>query len=200
MKKLFFILLTGMAILVSCKQKDKTTDGKSETTDRGTDSAAIRNTVIGFYTWYSKHDTVFNKYDLYSGIKKEDEPPYKINWDEVEKYQAFIRDSVPELGDTFLQNQKRLFQKCDSAFKVDVNDDIPYFFDFDWYTNTQEDPAYLLEEIIKSKQWFITINGDEAIVDIKGFDEDGTKPAATVINLIMKKENGQWTIAKTWTD
>lgn len=200
MKKLFFILLAAMAFLVSCKQKEKSTEVKSETSDRSKDSAAIRNTVIDFYTWYTKNDTLFNHYDLYSGIKKADEPPYKINWDEVEKYQAFIRDSVPQLGDAFLQNQKRLFQKCDSAFKVDVEDDIPYFFDFDWYTNTQEDPAYLLEEMKKSKQWFITINGDEAIVDIKGFDEDGTKPAATVINLVMKKENGQWTIAKTWSD
>ena len=200
MKKLFFILLAAMAFLVSCKQKEKLSGVKDETTDRTKDSVAIRNTVTGFYTWYTTNYTKFDAYDLYSGIKKKDEPPYKINWDEVEKYQAFIRDSVPELGDAFLQNQKRLFQKCDSAFKVDVEDDIPYFFDFDWYTNTQEDPAYLLEEMKKSRQWFITINGDEAIVDIKGFDEDGKKPAATVINLVMKKENGQWTIAKTWAD
>ena len=200
MKRLFFILMAGMIILVSCKEKEKSPAGKNETADRAKDSAAIRKTVIDFYTWYSKNDTKFNAYDLYSGIKKEDEPPYKINWDEVEKYQSFIRDSVPELGDAFLQNQKKLFQKCDSAFKVDVEDDIPYYFDFDWYTNTQEDPAYLLEEINKSTQWEINIQRDEARVDIKGFDEVGTKPAATVINLIMKKENGQWKIAKTWSD
>ncbi len=198
MKYLLLFLVSGITLLLSCKQKDKTVaaDVKVETTDLTKDSAEIKNTVTGFYTWYNQNYSKFNKYNLYSGTKKKDQPPYKLNWDEVQKYQAFIRDSVPYLGAAFVQNQKEFFKKCDSAFKVDVNDDIPYGFDYDWYTNTQEDPAYTLEEIKKSKWWLINVMGDEATVDVKGFDEKGTKDASTVINLKMKKENGVWKIAK----
>jgi hypothetical protein len=140
-------------------------------------------------------------YKLYSGIKKKDTPPYKFNWDVAEKYQAFIRDSIPQLGQAFLDNQKKFFQQCDSAFKKDTEDEIPYGFDFDWYTNSQEDTQYLLDEINKQLPWNIKWSGDEATVDVQGeFADNGTKKASTVITIIMKKENGQWKIAKTWGD
>jgi hypothetical protein len=95
------------------------------------DSAEIRTVIIDFYNWYNKNDAKLQEYHLYSGIKKKDAPPYKINWDEVTKYQDFIRSSVPQLGEEFLKNQKHFFEKCDSAFKADVNDEIPYGFDYD---------------------------------------------------------------------
>ncbi len=65
----------------------------------------------------------------------------------MSKYQDFIRTSAPQLGEEFIKNQKHFFEQCDSAFKVDVKDEIPYGFDWDWYTNSQEDPQYLLDEM-----------------------------------------------------
>ncbi len=203
MKKLICIAAAATFLLVSCKDKKSKQDDQPAPDNRtgyAQDSADIHATVISFYTWYSTNYSKFNAYDLYSGVKKADEPPYKINWDVVDKYQQFIRDSVHWLGAAFLQNQQILFKKADSAFKVDVADDVPYYFDYDWYTNTQEDPAYLLEEMNKTKLWTIKVNGDEATVDIKGFDQNGTQAPSNVINLVMKKENGKWTIAKIGND
>jgi hypothetical protein len=82
-----------------------------------------------------------------------------------------------------------------------VEDDIPYGFDFDWYTNSQEDTKYLLDEINKSLPWLISWSGDKAIVDVKGeYNNNGKKTTETVITIVMKKENGKWKIAKTWAD
>jgi hypothetical protein len=202
MKPLFVILLIAATAAFSCKDKNKTAGQKTagDTSTFTQDSTEISQTIKDFYAWYSTHYGNFMKYDLYNGVKKKDEPPYQIDWAVVDKYQGYIHDSVPQLGQSFLSNQKILLQKADSAFKVDKEDDVPAYFDFDWYTNTQEDPAYMLEELNKSKHWNIAVNGDNATAEVKGFDENGTKPAATVIVVEMKKENGKWKISKTWTD
>jgi len=147
-------------------------------------------------TWFTTNDAKLQGYDLYSSIKRKNMPPYKINWDQVAKYHDFIRGNVPQLGETFISNQKRFFEQCDSAFKVDLEDDIPYGFDYDWYTSSQEEPQYLLDEINKSGPWTITGSGDDAAVDIiSEYDNNGKKEMTTLIRLNLKKENGQWKIA-----
>ena len=165
--------------------------------DSAKDAATIRKLVIDFYNWYNKNYSRFQEYNLYSSIKKKDKPPYKINWDQVATYQDFIRTAVPQLGQEFISNQKRFFQQCDAAFKANVEDDMPYGFDYDWYTNSQEDPQYLVDAINKSTTWHITPFGDYATVEVKEeFDNNGKKELTTILLLTMKKENGQWTIAK----
>ena len=192
--------MAGMMILVSCKTKNKdaeNADKKEMSGDPAADSASIRKTVTDFYEWYNASYAKFFRYDLYSSLKKEDEPPYKIKWEEVVKYQQFIADSVPQLGQQFLQNQKRFLQQCDSAFKVDVADDIPYGFDYDWYTNSQEGTEYLLQDLRNPKaDWHITVNGDNAKVRINMNRERGSETEQyMVISLSMIKEKGKWTIA-----
>ena len=208
MKKTLSLLLISSIILLACKDKkqapekgameEKTTEAVQ---DPAKDSTEIRTAVTDFYNWYNKNFDKLQHYTLYSSVKKKDAPPYKINWDEVEKYQQFIRTSVPQLGEEFIKNQKHFFQQCDSAFKVDVEDDIPYGFDYDWYTNSQEDPQYLVDEINKNKPWPITITGENAIAEVKGdFENKGKKEESTFVILYMKKEKGQWKIAKIGND
>lgn len=205
MKKNLFILCVGIAGFVACKDKKTETATATETAtktetlaaDPSKDSAAIRTVIIDFYNWYSKEYKKLMGYNLYSSIKKKEMPPYKINWDEVDKLQSFIRSTVPQLGEEFLKNQRIMLQQADSAFKVDVEDEIPYGFDYDWYTNSQEDAQYTVDEINKAKQWIIAVNGDDAIVDIKGtYTDNGEQKSSTVLKLAMKKENGNWKIAK----
>ena len=156
--------------------------------DAAADSVEIRKTATDFYNWYNKNYTKFQDYPLYSGIKAKDAPPYKINWEEVERYQSYIRREVPALGEEFLVNQKTFLQQADSAFKVDKEDDIPYGFDYDWYTNSQEGPEYLLEEMNKaSNTWNIAVNGDRATVKVTGFyDHRGKQERVTFLGLVMK--------------
>ena len=201
MKRVIAVVMAGMMIIVACKSKKKDAepaDKKEMAGNSAADSASIRKTVTDFYEWYNANYSKFFRYDLYSGLKKEDEPPYTINWEEVVKYQQFIADSVPQLGGQFLQNQKRFLQQCDSAFKVDVADDIPYGFDYDWYTNSQEGTEYLLGDLRNPKaDWNIIVNGDDATVRITMTRERGSETEQyTVIGLSMKKEKDKWTIAK----
>lgn len=201
-------VVTIIVGFMSCKDK-KQPSGKEATEqkaegggqDFAKDSAEIRMVITDFYNWYNKNYAKFQEYHLYSGTKKKDSPPYKINWDEVEKYQGFIRASVPQLGEEFVKNQKHFFEQCDSAFKVDVEDDIPYGFDYDWYTNSQEETQYLVDEVNKSLPWTITYADDHARVEVKAaYDNNGKKTTETAIIIVMKKENGKWKIAKTWSE
>ncbi|NOT51292.1 MAG: hypothetical protein HOP10_08460 [Chitinophagaceae bacterium] len=204
MKFLSLFLFAGTVIIISCKDKKQRTENKTQqqavTVDPAKDSAEIRTIITSFYNWYNTNYTKLMKYDLYSGIKKEDEPPYKINWNEVEKYQQFIRDSIPQLGNEFLGNQKIFFEQCDSAFKKDLEDDIPYGFGYDWYTNSQEDPQYLLDGINSSAKWIINIKGNDATVEIGAPEDRNYVSGSLLIQLNMKKENGGWRIAKIGND
>jgi len=199
---LSFIVAIGFA---SCNNKKQATENDAVVTEQKTtevaadpakDSTEIRKVITDFYNWYNTNYAKFQEYNLYGGIKKKDMPPYKINWDEVEKYQDFIRTSVPQLGQEFLSNQKKFFQQCDSAFKVDTQDELPYGFDYDWYTNSQEDPSYLLDGINKSPKWMINVKGEEASVEIGAPDHKDYLAGSLLLIVGMKKENGKWTIAK----
>jgi len=192
-----FLIIIILSAFVSCKGKNSNPGDKQGLLNTSNnDSSVIRKTILDFYTWYSNNYEKFMQFDLYSGIKKADAPPYKINWEEVKKYQDYIRGNVPQLGEEFLNNQAILFKKCDSAFKVNVEEEVPFYFDFDWYTNSQEDPGYLLEEIKKSTNWLISVENDRATVDIKGEDVTGAQPAVTIIFLEVKKEHNGWKITR----
>ena len=184
MKKMYFIL--GLVVsLDSLAQVSKS------------DSIQIRTTVLSFYDWYEKNHPRLNSFELYKGVNSPDEPPYKINQNEVSRYFAFIRSSVPWLGEEFINNQKKFFSVCDSAFKADPEGEIPYGFDYDWYTNSQEDAGWLVDELKKSKQWVMNVNGVDARVDVLGYFMDDGKPLETVIMCYaMKKEKGKWKIAR----
>jgi len=203
MKVALLFLLTA-AGFVACKGKEQnpavTAEITNNTTGKEDDSTQIRKVITDFYNWYSRNYEKLMAYQLYSSLKKKEAPPYKINWDEVARYQAFIRDSVPQLGREFLANQEKMLQQCDSAFKVDLEDDIPYGFDYDWYTNSQEDPQYYTDEINKPHEWRVRVTGEYAKVDINGefltYDKGTEKKASAVIlSLQLKKENNKWTIA-----
>lgn len=203
------IVIVLLAALVSCKDKKDKDAGNNAGTGTDTvqaantsaaDSADIRKVIIDFYDWYSTNYKKLMGYKLYSGIKKPDAPPYKINWDEVSKYQAYIHDSIPQLGSEFLVNQKKKFEQCDSAFKVDVNDDLPFGFDYDWFTNSQEDPSWLLEGIKTSGKWVVDIKGEKASVEI-GTPENKNYVAGSLLLYVgLTKENGQWKIAEIGND
>src|SRR5258705_8673096 len=113
--KRFALFLLAVIMMIACKDKknNQQTTGQPATTvaDPAKDSATIRAVITSFYNWYDANYTKLMAYDLYSGIKKEKLPPYKINWAHVEKYQQFIHDSIPQLGSAFLVNQKHFFEQ-----------------------------------------------------------------------------------------
>jgi len=159
------------------------------------DSIQIRNTVMNFYNWYVKNSQRLMTFKLYYSIKKKDEPPYRINWKEAERYLAYIRSSVPGLGEAFIKNQRRFLKEIDSVFKVDTEDEIPYGFDYDWYTNSQEEPEYLVDKLKKSKLWAIMYPSDST-VDVVIYGPGNVEHGDEIIHCIsMAKEKNKWKIA-----
>lgn len=188
MKSISLLFIIYFTAVVSAAQSVKSIND---------DSLQIRNTVTTFYNWYNKNYTKFQSFTLYTGVKKIAGPPYKINWKEAERYLIFIRTTVPWLGDEFIKNQRNFFRQCDSAFKVNTEEEIPYGFDYDWYTNSQEEPQWLTDELKKSKQWVITVKGNNANVDVLGYYMDqGNKVETVVMCFVMKKEKAKWKISK----
>jgi len=81
---------------------------------------------------------------------------------------------------------------------VNTEDEIPWGFDYDWYTNSQEEAQVLIDELKKAKQWAMTINGVSASVDVLGFYTDNGKKIETVVMCFkMKKEKGSGVLRKS---
>lgn len=201
MKFIFFCLLiitTAFLSLSSCKDKNTSADSTTITRDSTAtnsinDTAEIKETILSFYNWYVPNWEKLSQFKLYRG----ETPPYKMDWDEVNKLHAYIRGSVPQLGEEFISNQVQFLKQSDSAFKVDLQDEMPYGFDYDWYTNSQEDPVYLRDALVKSTKWTYNVNGDRAVVDVKGkWFDDNKETESTIMKFDMKKESGKWKIAK----
>lgn len=200
--KFLFAFLASAIVITSCNNSGNSTTASTDTTVSNEgyarqDSTEIRKTITEFYDWYKVNWPKFPNTGLYESFKIPDLPPYRINWKEVEKYHQFIKDSVPQLGNAFIEEQKRFFAQCDSAFKIDIEDEIPYGFDYDWYTNSQEDPNYLIDEMKNSHNWKTKITGDEATVEVMRWrDVNGNETEESIIKFGMKREAGKWTIAR----
>ena len=189
MKHLFTFLLVILITGSVAAQPSKTTYKQ--------DSIQIRTTIMSFYNWYQHNYSKLEFGDLYVGTKSPGKPPYKIDWKKAEKYFVKIRTYAPQLGEAFIVNLRKFLHECDSAFKKEPDGEVPYGFDYDWYTNSQEEASYLTDELKKAKQWIITVDGLNASVDVLGFYMDGTKKIETVVMcFVLKKEKGKWKIAK----
>jgi len=161
------------------------------------DSVQIKTIVLNFYNWYNKNWKRLDGFRLYSGIKVKDSPPYKINWKEAERYFAFIKINMQQLGNEFINNERKFFRQCDSAFKAEPDEEMPYGFDYDRFTNSQEDPQWFIDDLKKAKQWSILFADETAHVDILGTYSDNGRELETVIMCLeMKKEKTKWKIAK----
>jgi len=204
MRKLLFLLMVS-ASLIACSNKKKEAEPEktaevTTTVSVAEDSAAIRQVILDFYNWYTPNYEKLMDYQLYKGVKKPHTPPYQIDWPIVDKYQAYLRQAAPQLGEDFYKAQKSMLAQADSAFKVDLEEELPYGFDYDWYTNSQEEPSYFLDGIKASKKWMIQVKGEDATVEIEAPESENFASGSLLIFVGLKKENGQWKIARIGND
>ena len=116
MKKLLFAINIILFSFIAVAQPART---------NAVDSVQIRKTVMDFYNWYKVNYKKFQSFKLYTSTKGNDGPPYKINWKEAERYFTFLKTSVPYLSEDFSKWLRSHFKQCDSAFKVNTEDEIP---------------------------------------------------------------------------
>ena len=184
MKKLLFILFLFCASSAISQKKVVNTDEN-----------ACKTTVVDFYKWYKANWKKMNAFVLYKGKKKKNMPPYVIDWKAVDKYFAFIRNSVPYFGETFITHEKKFFKETQQEFDADPDGEVPAGFDYDRFDGSQEEPKYMVDQIIlyPKNKWEVKINGNVATVVITDMHKDAGIQKHKVG---LVKENGTWKISE----
>ena len=179
---LLFLLISGIGF-------SQARNGRMDSSE-----LAAKNTVTSFYKWYSSHWKKLDAFKLYRGKKSVDNPPYTIDWKVVEKYFAYIRKNIPQLGEAFIRNERLYFKQCQKDFDANPTEEIAIGFDADRFVGGQEDPALVVKETIfyKKNTWQVKIIGNKASVFVSDKHNTGEERKG-VVELV--KENGVWKIA-----
>jgi len=184
MKKyfLFFILLS-----ISCISKAQLTAEQSQ----------IKKTFFDFLKFYQHNEKNFYSFKLYKGTGKENEPPYHIQWKEVDRYCAWLKTNVPYVCDEYIKNERSDFKYYDSSFKADPEDEIPMGFDYDRWAGGQEEVSYMIKWYTSSKNKYeVMMNGDTATLRIGSkLSEGDTEKDWNWNEAPFKKEKGKWKMA-----
>lgn len=157
----------------------------------------IKQTFFSFLKFYQRNEKTFNSFRLYRGIGKDNAPPYHIQWKEAERYFAWLRKSVPYVGEAYIRAERGYFTYYDSCFKADPDEEMPVGFDYDRWAGGQESIQYTIQWYLSEKNTFtVTINGDDALLRI-GSSSDPADPKAVIYwsEVPFKKEKGKWKMA-----
>jgi hypothetical protein len=181
-KKLFFVLFLLCTLPAIAQKKVMSAD-----------ETVCKTTVIDFYKWYKANSRKIDAFVLYKGKKKNNMPPYIIDWKAVDRYFAFVRKSVPYLGEAFISNEKKFFADTQKDFDIYPDDEVPPGFDYDRFTDSQEDAKYTLSQVIlnRKSQWDVKLKGNTAVVYITvpgGIEQQKAKVELT-------KEKDIWKIS-----
>lgn len=164
------------------------------------DSIEIRSAITNFYKWYINNFKTVEAFKLYQGSSGKDGPPYYINWKEAERYFSYLRKNAPFTGESFIASERIFLQSADSIFKKNPTDEIPAGFDYDRFTQSQEEPKWFWRELNKKGiiHWVIDSDGITARATI--YESEGVLSERRgwwkVFCVEMKKEKGIWKIAK----
>ena len=158
---------------------------------------ALRKVFFDFLGFYKKNESKFNSFRLYKGTGKENNPPYKVQWKEAEKYFTYLRSSVPYVGEAYIKAEKEHFKFADSCFKADPQDEIAAGFDFDRWAGGQESVEYTYKWYTSSKnKYSVTITGNTAVLKIGGELYAGAAEKDRSWSFVpFVKEKGRWKMA-----
>jgi hypothetical protein len=157
----------------------------------------IKKTFFDFLKFYQKNETKFNSFKLYKGTGKENTPPYKMQWKEVDRYFAYLRSSVPFAGEAYIKAEKNHFLFSDSCFKADPEDELPAGFDYDRWAGGQESIQYTIKWYTSaSNKYEVLINGNTAELRIGAELTEVDKTQNLSWSIVpFVKEKGKWKMA-----
>lgn len=161
------------------------------------EQSAIKKTFFDFLKFYQKNEAKFQAFRLYKGTGKNDDPPFKVQWTEVNKYFAFLRKSVPYVGEAYIKAEKEHFRFSDSCFKADPEEIMPVGFDYDRWAGGQETIDYTIKWYTSPKNKYeVIINGNTAILKIGSELWEGATEADRSWSFVpFTKEKGKWKMA-----
>lgn len=157
----------------------------------------IKKTFFDFLKFYQKNEAKFNSFRLYKGTGKENNPPFKMQWKEVDRYFAYLRSSVPFVGEAYIKAEKNHFLFSDSCFKADPEDELPAGFDYDRWAGGQESIQYTIKWYTSAKNKYeVIISGNTAILKIGAELWQGANTEDRNWSTVpFIKEKGKWKMA-----
>lgn len=157
----------------------------------------IKDIFFDFLNFYEKNEEKFNGFQLYKGSGTDNRAPYHINWEGVEAYFNFLKQEVPFVGDVYIEQERKAFINVDSNFIVYQDDDIPIGFEYDRWTNAQEEPKGVIAYLKSPKNTIeVNIDGDKAVLLIGSRDFGDENPNALLWQYVpFEKENNKWKMA-----
>lgn len=184
MKKIF--LFITMAFLISSGHAQLNTEQKK-----------IKQVFFDFLKFYQKNEAKFNSFRLYKGTGKENNPPFKMQWKEVDRYFAYLRSSVPFVGDAYIKAEKKHFLFSDSCFKADPEDEMATGFDYDRWAGGQESIEYTMKWYTSAKNKYeVIITGNKAVLKIGAELWEGADTKDRNWSSVpFVKEKGKWKMA-----
>jgi hypothetical protein len=161
------------------------------------EQTTIKKVFFDFLMFYKKNEAKFNSFKLYKGTGKENNPPFKLQWKEAEKYFAYLRSSVPYVGETYVNAENVHFKYADSCFKADTQDEIPAGFDFDRWAGGQESIEYTYKWYTSAKNKYkVIITGNTAVLKIGAELFAGAAEKERSWSFVpFVKEKGKWKMA-----
>ena len=158
---------------------------------------SIKKTFFDFLKFYQKNEAKFNSFHLYKGVGKESNPPFKMQWKEVDRYFAYLRSSVPFVGEACIKAEKKHFLFSDSCFKVDLEDELPAGFDYDRWAGGQESIEHTMRWYSSPKNNYeVIISGNTAVLKIGAELWEGADTKDRNWSFVpFVKEKGKWKMA-----
>jgi hypothetical protein len=166
-------------------------------TQMESEKETIRNLFFDFLKFYRDHEEKFHSFRLYKGSGRENGPPYRIDWKETNRYFAWLRQSVPFVGEEYIRNERKDFLFYDSCFRANPEEEMPMGFDYDRWLGGQESIEYMLPWYTSPKNKYeVVITGKKARLRIGGELWEGAeeKERGWVVVLFVK-EKGKWKMA-----
>lgn len=162
---------------------------------------SIKKIFFDFLKFYQKNEVTFNSFHLYKGTGKENNPPYHIQWKEADRYFAWLRSTVPYVGEAYIKAERKSFQFSDSCFKADTQDELPAGFDYDRWAGGQESIQYMIKWYTAAKNKYkVIISGDKAILLIGAELWEGADTKDRNWHQVpFTKERGKWKMADNIT-
>ncbi len=157
----------------------------------------IKKTFFDFLKFYQKNERKFNSFHLYKGTGQENNPPYKILWKEAEKYFAYLRTSVPFVGEAYIKAERNHFKFSDSCFKEDPLEELPAGFDYDRWAGGQESIDYTIKWYTDpTNKYEVIITGNKANLRIGAELYEGASEKDRSWSFVpFVKEKGKWKMA-----
>ncbi len=181
--KIFF-LFVGLIVLSNLKAQTLNAEQR-----------LVKQVVVDFYKWYAINDAKLYKFKLYKGKIEKDTPPYIVDWKVAEKYFTYIRKNVPWLGEAFIDNERKFLKQCQQSFNKYPEDEMPIGFDYDRFTDTQEDAKYTLSGTVLNKKmlWQINIKNNTTKAEVFISEKQKTDE---ISKIEVVKEKDFWKISK----